>query len=429
MGKQTRTTLVLVILVLLVAQAFTQRWLEPFWRKNYAPKGHIVTGLSPEQLLVALGGLREFMAGILWVRADGFFHTGNYDAILPMVRIVTWLDPHQVDVYSTGAWHMAYNFTDEQQRSDRRYIAPALALLKEGTENNPRTYELFFENAWMYHHKVEDHYDRAAALYEQAWLRPDILPARRNMLAHAYEKDAQIDKAIDTWYRILEFDTQDLLKTPNDYTAKTTRDTAEHNLDLLLLRKVARKYDTVPPLDVRFGARVIVEEPKVIRVVGHLGINALGPRVRCVLKDAGYTLPNPASEFSFDVPRGLTYMQESLYVKETRIDRKIDMSRDPSMYSFKADKYDVVFFYNPRLAAPHIQDRLGFSGEGMADRQFLRDGYELSGRQRPSPDAKWNVIYCTVQLTRDQLLRKGEWADKKPVVETAGFVEPPKPKN
>ena len=31
-----------------------------------------------------------------------------------MIRIITWLDPHFIDVYETGAWHMDYNFTDFQ---------------------------------------------------------------------------------------------------------------------------------------------------------------------------------------------------------------------------------------------------------------------------------------------------------------------------
>ena len=43
-----------------------------------------------------------------------------------MIRIITWLDPHQTDVYQTGAWHMDYNFTDNSQRSDRRYTLAEL---------------------------------------------------------------------------------------------------------------------------------------------------------------------------------------------------------------------------------------------------------------------------------------------------------------
>ena len=94
------------------------------------------TQLPGEYLLGAFSGFRQVIAGLLWVRSDSFFHQGNYDAILPLIRMITWLDPNWLDVYATGAWHMMYNFTDEDQRSDRRYLVPGLALLNEGIRNN-----------------------------------------------------------------------------------------------------------------------------------------------------------------------------------------------------------------------------------------------------------------------------------------------------
>ena len=142
----------IAVLPLLVVLFGFQVWMQnslifPYWKKNYAPRTDgDFSDLSPDQLLFALAGFREMIAGLLWVRADSYFDEGNYDAILPMIRIVTLLDPKQIDVYSTGMWHIAYNFTDEAQRSDRRYVAPALALGKEGAAHNDYTYELFFEH-------------------------------------------------------------------------------------------------------------------------------------------------------------------------------------------------------------------------------------------------------------------------------------------
>ena len=71
-----------------------------------------IGGLNNEFLLLPLLGFREAAAGLLWVRCDEFFHSGDYDAILPLVRLITWLDPHAENVYMTGAWHLSYNFTD-----------------------------------------------------------------------------------------------------------------------------------------------------------------------------------------------------------------------------------------------------------------------------------------------------------------------------
>src|SRR5688572_14985390 len=112
--KKGRAVLLLAVLAFFVAQGLMQTSvIFPNWRKNYSPNAGEATvpGLDPDQFLFALVGLREFVAGILWVRADSFFDTGNYDAVLPIIRLVTWLDPKQVDVYATGMWHIAYNFT------------------------------------------------------------------------------------------------------------------------------------------------------------------------------------------------------------------------------------------------------------------------------------------------------------------------------
>jgi len=129
-----RGTLTVILLVLLVGQAFLNASvIFPEWKKTYAPKGVAdAKGLDPAYFAFALGGFREFIAGLLWVRADKFFEQGNYDAVLPIVRIVTLLDPHQIDVYATGMWHIGYNFTDTEQRSDRRYLPVALAFGAEG---------------------------------------------------------------------------------------------------------------------------------------------------------------------------------------------------------------------------------------------------------------------------------------------------------
>ncbi|MBO4548062.1 MAG: hypothetical protein J5758_02500, partial [Abditibacteriota bacterium] len=60
----------------------------------------------PGQFMFAMfSGFKDVISGALWVRADEFFHSGNYEEIIPLVRLVTWLDPHNIDVFNTGAWH------------------------------------------------------------------------------------------------------------------------------------------------------------------------------------------------------------------------------------------------------------------------------------------------------------------------------------
>jgi len=429
---------VIVLVVLFLTQAgLSMGVLQPLWRKNYAPKQQgFAAGLSPDQLLVAVAGFREMVAGILWVRADSFFDNGNYDAILPLIRLVTWLDPKQIDVYATGMWHIGYNFTDEEQRSDRRYIPSALALGKEGSDRNPETYELFFETGWMWYHKVDDDYQKSVDWFLKAQERTDMLPARKNLLSMSYQRNGQPDKALDLLYR-LQDDAEERLKDEGAMGRFQTRDTIEGNIDTTLVRMSQRGIfqrdaklgpgaipkDTDPPFDVGFSARVTVEEPRVIRVEGTWGVLPVGTRVRIIVRDANFRNAVPGGmkwdandEVSLDPPRGTTFMQDQLFVRNRRFDKRLDMSKDPTMYPFATPEYILDFYYNPRSAPPHIQDKFGWNGEGMTDKNFLNT------QVRPGQ----RVVYTQMKLSRDELLRRGEWRDQVPVTQTANYKVPSK---
>jgi hypothetical protein len=79
----------------------------------------------------------------------------------------------------------------------------------------------------------------------------------------------------------------------------------------------------------------------------------------------------------------------------------------------------LEFYYNPRSAPPHIQDKFSWNGEGMTDKNFLNTEIRPGTR----------VVFTTLKLTRDQLLRRGEWTDKVPVVQTANYKTPKKIKD
>lgn len=412
----------------------------PKWRADYAPKTLVGEGLSPDQLLLTLAGFREMIAGILWVRADSFFDQGNYDAILPIIRLVTILDPRQIDVYATGMWHIGYNFTDEESRSDRRYIPSALALGKEGAKNNPYTYEMFFETGWMWYHKVDDDYHQAVNWFTEATKREDMLPARRNLLGMAHQRNGDVEKQAEYMEGLLaeaqkKYD-EDLKQNPQapNFQLRQNRDTIEQNLDNHYVRMAQRgyfaqkrgdfatgDYDTKPPFNINFSARVTVIEPRVLRVQGTWGVLPVGTRVRFILRDSDYPGAVPGgmqwdlgNEVSLDPPKDVTFLQDALFVRDQRFDRNIDMSRDPTMYPLNKDKYVLEFYYNPRSAPAHMQDKFGFNGEGMTDTNYLRT--DVRENQR--------VIFARLELTKQQLFRTGEYdvsGGKTPVVETKGF--------
>lgn len=446
--KAKKSTFLAILAVCFLAQAGLQQGvIFDRWTKNYSTKNTsqgIAPGLDPTQLMLAVAGFREMIAGILWVRADSFFDTGNYDAVLPMIRLVTWLDPHQIDVYSTGMWHIAYNFTDEESRSDRRYVPQALALGKEGTLNNPDTYELFFETGWIWYHKIDDDYDQAVGWFEEAHKRKDILRARRNLLRMAYFRAGKIEEALKLEFELLDEANKVMegKSSQGNFSDNTIRDTREGNLDTDLVRLAGRgyfakerndgsferlPYDVKPPFDVGFSAKVTVDAAAVMLVEGTWNVLPVGTRVRIVLRDAedpndpnSKTKP-AAMQWDYvkgadlEVPTKLTFMQDQLYVRSRRFKKRIDMSRDYTMYPFAADKYYIEFYYNPRSAPAHMQDKFGFTGEGFTDKNFLNTDVRPGER----------VMFARLEVTRDQLLREGDYRPglQTPIIKTFNYVE------
>lgn len=214
----------------------------------------------PGQFLIAtFSGFKDVISGALWVRADEFFHRGDYDNIIPLVRLVTWLDPHNIDIYTTGAWHMDYNFTDEAQRSDKRNIPLSIALLEDGIAKNPDRWDLYFELGWVHYNRKLEDYSTSLEYIKQACEhdgydsntgkripRPEFVD---RMLAHAYEYAGDYDNAIKYWQIAIERSEALVGKkdTTKDYSAggKTSSDTSQKNMAMLMLRKAWRYGDLV----------------------------------------------------------------------------------------------------------------------------------------------------------------------------------------
>jgi hypothetical protein len=339
-------------------------------------------------------------------------------------------------------WHIGYNFTDEEQRSDRRYIPSALALGKEGAAHNPDTYELFFETGWIWYHKIDDDYDNAVKWFEKAQERKDMIPARKNLLGMAYQRNGEIEKGLNRYIDLYNEAKDTYKKNDKEFSNRQNRDVIENNIDTMLVRMVQRGYvaelqgkkdltgyDSNPPFDVGFSVKATVVEPRVIKFEGTWNVLPVGTRIRVTLRDEKYTTPvggvetdvtEPAglkwdysNDVNLDPPRNRTFMQDQLFVRNRRFNKKVDMSKDPTMYPFTEDKYLLEFFYSPRSAPPHIQDKFSWNGEGMTDKYFL------STQARPGT----RCLYTTLTFTKDQILRRGEWQDRTPVVQTSNYKE------
>lgn len=214
--------------------------------------GNVMVELPGQFIIASFTGFRQVIAGALWVRADDFFHRGEYQAIVPLVRMVTWLDPHNIDVFTTGAWHLDYNFVDEANSlSDKRYIPASVALMREGIRNNPKIWDLYFELGWTHYARKLMDDEKALECIQEACKRDSVDPntgekqARPEfvdrMLAHQLEKVGRFDDAIAQW----EVSKQAIRKAmaankkkpgSGGYADETSIELCNRNLSLLLLR-------------------------------------------------------------------------------------------------------------------------------------------------------------------------------------------------
>ncbi|MGC4046568.1 MAG: tetratricopeptide repeat protein [Armatimonas sp.] len=339
-----------VVLQTLIDPLRSQPAIEPANMKS------VITGtkggqLPGEFILGAFTGFRQVIAGLLWVRADSFFHQGNYDAILPLIRMITWLDPNWLDVYATGGWHLMYNFTDTDQRSDRRYLVPGLALLNEGIANNPDVYDIYKEKGWNNFDKVKD-FAEAAAAYRAALAHDPKADTTQVMhaLAHSLERAGDIEGAIKAWEDAIERHKKMAAASKDAFSADSQGvKNASHNLSMVRVRQETRKTNTQPPVDAGFSVKVKRLSPRVLEVsgtfnlIGTMGkpyfdsgtwdkdnINVVkigkgllqagprdGARVEIRLQDEGYKMVLPTS-FDLQVDPSVTIMQEQASIRGGR---------------------------------------------------------------------------------------------------------------
>ena len=390
--------------------------IEPVTVKTAATASFGGAGLPFEYSLAALSGFRQVIAGLLWVRSDAFFHSGNYDAILPMIRLITWLDPNWIDVYATGAWHLMYNFTDTDQRSDRRYLPVGLALLDEGIANNPTVYDVYKEKGWNMFDKVRD-YEGAIKAYEGALANdPDAeVNQVSHPLGHSYERSGDIEKSMQAWDDAIKRHkgwqkrpgvTEDI-KLRNEMGIRN----ATKNLSIMRVRKAIRpvniaklgqvntdlhvtvtrvknrmlkvegSWNLIGSVKDTFDAGIFEADSVTLKTLGK-GINVEGPvngaRVDVRLQDQGYKMPS-FNSFSFEMDPKITLMQD---IVSTTGGRRVDAGgayvASPRVGSAEA----VAESANIYTLAP--KDQLIVNGVPAA--QAIANGVPIS------PRGQWQLV-------------------------------------
>jgi tetratricopeptide (TPR) repeat protein len=103
---------------------------------------------ATEIMLGMLGELRYTLAAFVWLKADFYHHEYEYggkdwrrnESLMALIRLVTLLDPHFVQAYDFGGYHLGINLGKPLE---------AMNFLEEGIKNNPDNFQLIWEMGYL----------------------------------------------------------------------------------------------------------------------------------------------------------------------------------------------------------------------------------------------------------------------------------------
>jgi tetratricopeptide (TPR) repeat protein len=184
--------------VLLTAQVHTQIKIDALRFKKELGFRYIFKSVEGWDGFLS-GGFRGLLADLLWIRADEYSHRGQWYKLLPLFKMVTFLQPKFITAWSVGGWHMTFNLHFHSQTSEKKakWLKEGIKFLKEGILNNPDQYELYFELGWVYFYKLMD-YPNAIRYLKRATSFPHPQYVE-HLLAYAFERNKQFDEALIVW--------------------------------------------------------------------------------------------------------------------------------------------------------------------------------------------------------------------------------------
>ena len=197
---------VIIAVVLLACVAGTQAMVDV-----YRPVVNDEAGVPFTAAAVVVrsfvGQIRGLLADFLWLRVDEYQHRrrivngdilrADDEALMPLVRLITWLNPHFIDAYALGGQWLAFHFGRPRE---------AAAFYEEGIRNNPRDATLLTGAAWVYWRFLHDTPVAAARAEQAARVTGDDL-ARFQALwleAHILAEGGDRAGAIRAWKQVGE---------------------------------------------------------------------------------------------------------------------------------------------------------------------------------------------------------------------------------
>ena len=158
----------------------------------YLPTGKFVKQISL--------GYRTVAADLIWLSATQYYgefrqHKHDLAYFKGLIEIITTLDPKFVFAYTFGAMVVSEDVGRFQE---------GIAILKRGMAENPTSWELPFEIAFLnFVNRVD--YEVAARYFDLASRMPEAPERARRFAAYVYSKAGDPKNSIELWEKYIEY--------------------------------------------------------------------------------------------------------------------------------------------------------------------------------------------------------------------------------
>jgi len=150
----------------------------------------------PVQSLESLQEILWMVRDKLWEKNEEYWHRGEHERCIATMRLITQIDPHDVEAYDNAAWLMQSALRDEE----------AEAFLLQGLANNRGRYDLYFDLGYFCY--MHERFDEAVAYLNTAvcFECPKLV---WHTLAHSAEQTGDIAWTLNIWLQMESLDPAD----------------------------------------------------------------------------------------------------------------------------------------------------------------------------------------------------------------------------
>lgn len=169
--------------------------------------------ITQDAAVAVLGGFRGIVTDFMWLDAHNDWEKRQWFRMKPKLDTVVLLQPHFLDYWDIGAWHMAWNISYDASvntaepreafrlKEQRYWIDEGEKFLREAIANNPDSWLLYFKLGWLLDQKKQD-FKQAAVYFRKASEFPDAPSYVRRQIGHALTKGGLKKEALEHWKKI-----------------------------------------------------------------------------------------------------------------------------------------------------------------------------------------------------------------------------------